>query len=376
MKSILIVDTYYPAFLQGIEEQISNSVASYLDGHELLMNSAFGTSDSYSAGLKKLGWDALEIVPNSRVLQSMWAHEHGVRVTRFLDLLPPSYLSRVPLAGTLWSYLPTLQRVLSRQIDIYKPDVVYFQDLNFASSDLLRRLRRQGRLVVGQIASPLPPPRRLRFFDLILSSLPNQIDEISRQGILAEFLPIAFDRRVLARIREPEERDLPLTFVGGISSHHRTTIPLLETIVQECPELTLYGYGADSLSASRDLSQRHFGEKWGLGMYETLRRSRVTVNRHIDVAEEYANNMRLFEATGVGTLLVTDKKRNLSQYFEPGVEVLAYETFEEAAELCRWALDNPDQAAEIARAGQARTLRDHTYDQCMVRLGEILQRHI
>ena len=42
------------------------------------------------------------------------------------------------------------------------------------------------------------------------------------------------------------------------------------------------------------------------------------------MAKSYANNMRLYEATGVGALLVTDWKENLGEMFEPGKEVVAY----------------------------------------------------
>jgi spore maturation protein CgeB len=107
-------------------------------------------------------------------------------------------------------------------------------------------------------------------------------------------------------------------------------------------------------------------------MYRAIARSHVTFNRHIDVAENNANNMRLYEATGVGTLLITDRKQNLGQIFEPGREVVVYSDAEEAVRLIRYYLAHPHEAAEIARAGQARTLRDHTYRQRMVSLVPML----
>ena len=60
-------------------------------------------------------------------------------------------------------------------------------------------------------------------------------------------------------------------------------------------------------------------------MYRVLRDSRIAINRHIDAAEGYSNNMRLFEATGVGTLLMTEASHNLDSLFIPGDEVVAYE---------------------------------------------------
>ena len=78
------------------------------------------------------------------------------------------------------------------------------------------------------------------------------------------------------------------------------------------------------------------------------------MNHHGDVPP-YANNLALFEATGVGTLLITDWKQNLHEMFEPGKEVIAYRTREECAELIRYYLEHENEREEIARAGQRRT---------------------
>ena len=60
-------------------------------------------------------------------------------------------------------------------------------------------------------------------------------------------------------------------------------------------------------------------------MYGVLAHRR-SLNRHIDVAEDHANNMRLYEATGVGTLLLTDAKHILSDLFAIGEEVVRTRT--------------------------------------------------
>jgi spore maturation protein CgeB len=86
--------------------------------------------------------------------------------------------------------------------------------------------------------------------------------------------------------------------------------------------------------------------------------------------------MRLFEATGTGALLITDLKSNLGEYFKIGTEVLAYETFDEAADLVKWSLYNAEKASEIATAGQRRTLLDHTYAQVTQKLDAILRSYL
>src|SRR5258706_13850048 len=104
-------------------------------------------------------------------------------------------------------------------------------------------------------------------------------------------------------------------------------------------------------------------------MYQTLREALMTLNHHIDVAEAYAGNVRLFEATGVGPLLITDWKKNLHELFEPGKEVVAYRTPEECLEMIKYYLGHEDKRQPIANTGQRRALRDHCYLTRLEQLG-------
>ena len=83
--------------------------------------------------------------------------------------------------------------------------------------------------------------------------------------------------------------------------------------------------------------------------------------------------MRLFEATGVGSLLLTDAKSNLSELFEPGLEVVTYASADELVERARHFLAHEPERQAIASAGQARTLREHGYDRRMIELANLLE---
>ena len=48
------------------------------------------------------------------------------------------------------------------------------------------------------------------------------------------------------------------------------------------------------------------------------------VLRRVLYVEDNATNMRLFEATGCGAMLITDAKQNLGDLFSVGVEIVAY----------------------------------------------------
>jgi spore maturation protein CgeB len=62
--------------------------------------------------------------------------------------------------------------------------------------------------------------------------------------------------------------------------------------------------------------------------------------------------------------------------FEPGKEVIAYRTPEECTELIRHYLEHENEREEIARAGQQRTLKEHTTYQRMQELVDIVGRHM
>lgn len=371
---IVVVDTYYPAFLaRYYAQQVGLADRDYQTQLQALLNARFGTSDFYSCHLNTLGCDAQDLVVNCVPLQQAWAKANNIPLSQ-LALKVPHRLFRVPLLGKFLADLPGLMDVAVAQIKVAKPDVLYCQDLSFFPAEVLRELKQYVRLSVGQIACPLPPESFLKGYDLILTSFPHFVPRLRALGVGSEYFRIGFDERVLALLGEVD-KDISFSFVGGISRHHSGAIPLLEYLTEQA-DMRVFGYGADSLPSASSIRQRHGGEVWGMDMYRALARSRITLNRHINVAENNANNMRLYEATGVGTMLLTDRKDNLHELFDIGKEIVAYSSKEEAAELVRHYLDHPQEAEQIAQAGQARTLRDHTYAQRMRELVPILKRYL
>lgn len=370
---ILIVDSYYPRFLQGVLEQIQQGQPGHDAMLERLLSLRFGTADFYSRNLRALGHDARDLVFNCEPLQRQWALEHGMGLLGG-GLRLPGRLARLPLLRRLVPPDESLLQIAIRQIQAFKPDVLYLQDLNLFTPAVLDQLRAEGsiRKAVGQIACPLPEWGMLHGLDMILTSFPHYVGRFRERGIASEYFRIAFDPMVLQEIGQPA-RDLACTFVGGISPSHAGRLRLLETLARET-DITFFGYGAADLPRNSPIVPRHQGETWALDMYRALARSRITVNVHIDVAENFANNMRLYEATGCGALLLTDEKDNLAQLFEPGREVVTYRTPDEAVEKIRHYIARPEEAAAIAAAGQARTLREHTYPQRMEELSGILAR--
>jgi hypothetical protein len=371
---IALLDTYYPRFLAA--HYAANSAlagATYNDQRQSLLDQVFGTSDFYSRHLCAMGHDAQDLVVNCVPLQKTWAKDADMSCNSLALHLPGRFM-RLPLLGSWFSNLSGLVEIAVEQIKAIRPDVLYCQDLWFLPPQQLAELRAHTKLIVGQIASPLPPVTNLKGYDLVLTSFAHFVPRIQAMGIASAYFRIGFDTRVL-ELLGAVPKDIPASFVGGISRHHGKALPMLEYLADSTP-IQFFGYGASSLERTSPVRAKHHGEVWGLNMYRALARSRVTLNRHINVAENNANNMRLFEATGVGSLLITDQKDNLGELFEVGKEVVAYNSAEEAAELIRYYTSHPEEAIAIARAGQARTLRDHTYQCRMEELAPLLEQHL
>jgi hypothetical protein len=374
---VLFLNTDYPGFLVCLyRSRPGLALRGY--GAQLAARNAslFGTADFMSQALHRLGHAAIDVHANNRPLQEAWAAEnrHGRHgwLTRGASTLHPRLAHRfIP-----WSpHAERARDILAAQIAAFRPTILYNHDPTGFSAAWLRSVLPNDCAMVAQIASPRGDGTDWHAYDLVISSLPNFVTWFRDHGISAEYLPLAFEPRVLAAV--PASRsDIPLSFVGSVSPAHRERLRFLETIAaRDDLGLALWGEKSDAIAADSNLHRRHRGAAWGPDMFTLLRRSQLTLNKHIDVSETYANNMRLFEATGMGACLVTDWKENLAELFEPGEEVIAYRSTEECLDLLRYFESHEAERTAIAAAGHARCLAEHRYERRMTQLADILQRH-
>ena len=373
---ILIVDTYYDKYLEIFYKK-NHNLKKYEYDFQLkaLLNSNFGTSDTYSYYLNKNNWEAYDLIVNCLYLQNAWVKNKDFKISKFIPNIPHKF-SKLPIIGRKLVNMNGLLDIAKEQIKAYKPEILYCQDLSFFPEEILLEIKKENniRLLVGQIACPLPPKSFLNPYDLILTSFPHFVNRLRNDGKNCDYFKIGFDQRILSKTRQ-NNRDIDFSFVGGISKYHNYASKNIEYLIKNA-NLQVYGYGANNLPFNSNIRKKHKGERWGLEMYDILSRSKISFNRHINVAENNANNMRLFEATGMGSLLLTDKKDNLRELFEEDREIVTYRSKEEALDKYIYLINKPEELAKIAKAGQLRTLRDHTYENRIKELIQILKNHL
>jgi spore maturation protein CgeB len=369
----LIVDSDYPAFVQSLyEEHPGLDQEPYAVQLQARHESLFGVAQFYAANLRALGHEADDVHMNVEPLQRAWAAEHGVRVTEGLR----SERARRRLGRLLGARRSGgwLERVLEEQVRRSRPDVLLLQDMPALDPRLVRRLKAHVDLLVGEhAATPIQhDDRALAVYDLVLSSFPPTVEAFQRRGIQAARLLLGFDPQVLEAVPAVPRRPV-VTFVGSLFSRvHGSRIRLLEEVASRLGgAFELWTTSVDSLPPGSPLRARHRGPAWGREMYRVLRESTVTLNEHGSI-EPHANNLRLYEATGIGTALVTDWKPDLGELFEVGQEVAAYRSAEECVELVEHYLERPPEREALASAGQQRTLADHSFRHRMEELVELV----
>lgn len=339
---ILIIDTYYQECVDAIYAATPSLARErYRVQLNTLMTHQFGTADFWSQGLIKHGADAIDVIMNVDPLQRSWATEHGMD------------LRKMGVAD-----------IIDAQIGDYGPNVIVFQNLSCLSLDKLTKLKEKY-LLVGQLSCGWPGDQVVSRMHLIFTSFPHYVDRIQKCGARAVYMPLAFDPGCAVT----RTRDIECSFVGGFGSHWEHMYDIFRSVAAEIPDFKIWGYGA----IPPDLRKFYQGPAWGRDMYDIMSRSKITLNRHHRAAEGCANNMRLYEATGCGAMLITEQAPNLERLFVPGREVETYGNKEELVEKIKYYLDNPGKREEVADRGRQRTLLEHTY---YSRMGLILNEFV
>ena len=376
---ILVLNADYPRFLAwlyGRQPGLEN--ASYAAQMAARNASLFGVADFYSRNFAALGHSAAEIHVNNSWLQTAWANEHGLAIEQPLATAAggpalPGWLQRAvapfkpmlrPLARKV-GLSPRLdaqaEKVLLAQIEDFRPDMVLNQDIFYVDTGLIRRIKAVGNpILIGQVGIAPSRGEDWTVYDLMISQLPTTVKSLRALGVHSEVCQLAFEPAILDILPEKPAVDIDVSFVGTVSVDHRQRIALLEAVAGR-HDLKLWGNRPQALPASSPLHRCYQGEVWGADMYQVLRRSRITLNSHIDMAGSEAGNMRLFEATGVGTFLLTDFKDNLDTLFAPDREVAVWRSIDDClGGIGRYLGDEAARTA-IARAGHEKTMAQHTY---------------
>ena len=269
--------------------------------------------------------------------------------------------------------------IAARQVDAWKPDVLYVTEPVGFDARFLGRLRHRPKLVVGWKAATIPAGTDWRGFDLLLSnfSLTLQVGR-SLGARRVEYLAPGFPTDLRDELPE-EAKSLDVSFIGSISSEHPTRIRYLTDLAKS--QLTgendfsvgYYLRTAEPHLVSVGLAMHNRGSVWGADMFRLVRRSRIALNVGVDHAKGETGNMRMIETAGLGTFLLTEYQDNIRTYFEPGREVETFASQAELEEKIRHYLAHPGEREAVAERGRERCRRNFSMDNAKRRLADLIR---
>jgi len=400
---LLKVTEFYSSYLQDFyTNRPGLADLPFAEQKATLDHDAFGWADYWSHALSPLGYDVLELTYNAEEMQRAWAKENSLSNSSEIDL----------------------ESIVIAQARTFKPDILWFDDDN---EKLLARIRSEIpsiKLVLGWVGSAIPQSAIWKDIDLILSCAPESVSYFNNQGLPAAQIHHGFDPRINDRLIQ-RNRAIDFSFFGQllcIDDYHLQRYRMIEKLAAHIPirifspsanldwswrdeiqaiaQATLFDiirilkplvvfnklircvplFRGPYYCSSRPVSPMNMKMKpffrpavYGLAMFQALLDSKITLNVHADSSPHFASNMRLFETTGVGTCMIVDWKQNLHELFEDNKEIVTYTSAEECLEKVTWLLDHPKEREEIARAGQLRTLKEHTFNRRALQLDKIIQ---
>jgi len=404
----LRITTNYPSYLNQFYTRNSDlKNKAYSSQHQQLIEDCFGWSDFWSHSMEPLGYQGKDCLANAEYLQKAWAKENNIN-----------------FAEKYW-----IEEILLAQVKDYSPNVLFIDDYASFTKIFIDDLRQECssiKLIIGWCGAPFIDNSIFSSYDIVLSNILEFVQVFRDQGRKAEYVKHAFDSRILSKINCDQPKSVNFSFIGSIfkgSGYHLQREQFIKELVKktdleiwsdlslssakEINKLPIHQVIYDFVQISRQFpilipvisktpKVRHYLKKtsrpslddyidpiiinnsnlpiYGLSMFQQLANSKLTLNNHINASSQSASNMRMFEATGVGTCLLTDWKENLSELFEIDKEVISYKSVDECIEKAKWLLEHPKEREEIAKAGQARTLKDHTFAQRAIQLDSIIKK--
>lgn len=371
MLKLLRISYIPPKIIPFIQQQfVEKKPTTFREAYRLFFDNFIAIADAITFELNKLeDFEAIEVVINHTQLQEFWLKENSQKTN--LNAL----------------------EILQEQVNFYQPDVILV-NTGLIQETEIRAMAPKGCFIMAWDGFVKPLLQQNKKYDLILTCLDSIQHKFEKIGTKSALLPFAFDPRVLNFVDSTKTETC--TFSGSISAVHQSRLNFLHKLTQSGLDFNLYlgnydtGLNPFSRTILREIIQNKNSRNllkifqlqannnkggWGLEMYKILARSVSTLNFHGDEVEK-ACNIRLFEATGFGTCLVTDNKPGLEDFYNKDEEVLTFDHIDDLIDKLKYLENNPQIAHQIGEAGKAKVFSSHLWEHRVQDLVSIIHKHI
>ena len=354
---ILQLESFYPQFIGGVYQKISGlRDTKFQNQINYLLESGFSGGHNTVPYLNPQYWESHYIITNCLWSQQQWAKENG---------LPVDTPNR---------------EILVAQLRSIRPDIVYLSDIPGFDFSVLDELSYRP-LVVGWHATTLSDHTPWKAFDLVLSGIKKIREGALSKGAqaAAEFMPAAPPYRHLGHgFFKPSSLVFSGSFYGGI---HNERTEQFRRLSRGLDKLSLDIYTPNPFEIKSDEKISFHPALYGNDVIRLYAEHAMTLdfrgefNLEDDRSARETSNMRIFEATRAGSLLLTERSPNLERYFVFGQEIETYSHMDELLEKIHFYAKPKNEAArkKIAEAGLRRVRSEHLIEHRAAWLENILE---
>jgi len=356
MKILLLAD-YYQEYLNQFYQKNDCRSLKYQEHLDYLVDDYFGSFGSYYRHLQKLGHQVALVIGNDYQLQNKWISENSLPLKAGLD---------------------SKKKIVLEQIRKFSPDIVFMGSMFDYYGEFLKEVSGVTKNIFTWIACPFPKELDYSHVKCVLSSTSFYVEKFKNIGLNSHQLGAGFDNDIPSKLSHNNPK-YDLSFIGGLSAKtHSNRVKIIKELIAKKIKIDLFGYGLKKpifFWQDRTMYYAYHGQLWGLSMYQTLKDSLISLNIHIDVAGGFAGNMRMYEATGCGSLLFTEMTDNLPQIFDIKKEVVGYTDQDDLEKKLEYFLNHPDEAKSIADNGKKACHQNFGYNKRVVELAQIFTQY-
>lgn len=366
---VMQVDDFYADFL----DKFYTSRPSLINQSEkaqthALLRSGFSAIHIVAPYLPQEWFETEFVISQASAIQLAWYHERGLGL---------------PDIGA-WP-----KELIKKRIEIFRPDILYFSSPSTYGGDFIASMPCRPKLILGWRAADVPHDWNAHGYDIMLSGLSKLLDFAQRQGAGKGIMFKPGMPEWLAKAVANTKKTVDVCFAGTINPiQHAKRLEMLEFVAESAARhgytLSLY-LNCDEPLLTPAIRRWLKPPVFGMDMHKALAAAKIVIDirgdigiimpsgeRGLDLAGDETINMRMFEATGSGSLLLSEYRPGIKRYFEPGKEIDVWENFEEMERKILYWLKHDEERIQVARAGTERCINEHGMDKAAAKFAEII----
>lgn len=382
---VLFLTKYYTKYLENLYRNNPDILElSFHEHRECIFNDHFGWPADLVQYMSNQGIRTEFIIANTEILQKHWAYENNF---------------------TNYSRRSWEKQIVLEQIKKFKPDILWIDSLFDYYGSFIQESLNYCHKAITWISCVTPQNINLTGISNLITSDPEILKNKHNLFDKVIVTKPGFSPTILTKLGKIEKKT-DFVFAGQISKDHLKRAEILSFLLEHGVKIKIFGlvninprlqYVKGVLRETlkkRDVkallnitrpdtkNEKYIrnierilpyvsAPVFGMDFYHTLAEAKCSLHTHIDIANKYGSAMRMFETTGVGTCLITDHKIDSNITFEVNKEIITYKSKEHLLDILNNIKNGSVEIERIAKAGQIRTLKDHSIERMYEDIKEI-----